>query len=109
MSPKAEWQRIAGETTEPAKVLTSYVVPLALIGPIASLIGMQVFGINAVIVTFKPSLASYARVAYARELTGDLAGAASAMRLALEASGGEPEPTAWALVASGVIGLRQDQ
>jgi tetratricopeptide (TPR) repeat protein len=49
-------------------------------------------------VSIKPSLASYARVAYARELTGDLAGAASAMRLALEASGGEPEPTAWALV-----------
>jgi tetratricopeptide (TPR) repeat protein len=49
-------------------------------------------------VSIKPSLASYARVAYARELTGDLPGAASAMRLALEASGGEPEPTAWALV-----------
>jgi tetratricopeptide (TPR) repeat protein len=49
-------------------------------------------------VSLKPSLASYARVAYARELTGDLPGAASAMRLALEASGGEPEPTAWALV-----------
>jgi tetratricopeptide (TPR) repeat protein len=48
--------------------------------------------------SIKPSLASYARVAYARELTGDLTGAASAMRLALEASGGEPEPTAWALV-----------
>jgi len=49
-------------------------------------------------VSIRPSLASYARVAYARELTGDLPGAASAMRLALEASGGEPEPTAWALV-----------
>jgi tetratricopeptide (TPR) repeat protein len=49
-------------------------------------------------VSIKPSLASYARVAYARELTGDVAGAAAAMRLALEASGGEPEPTAWALV-----------
>jgi tetratricopeptide (TPR) repeat protein len=49
-------------------------------------------------VSIRPSLASYARVAYARELTGDLAGAASAMRLALDASGGEPEPMAWALV-----------
>ena len=49
-------------------------------------------------VSIKPSLASYARVAYARELTGDLSGAASAMRLALEATGGQPEPTAWALV-----------
>ncbi len=49
-------------------------------------------------VSIKPSLASYARVAYARELTGDLAGAAAAMRLALESTGGEPEPTAWTLV-----------
>src|SRR5262245_51465588 len=49
-------------------------------------------------VSIKPSLASYARVAYARELTGDLRGAAAAMRLALEATGGQPEPTAWALV-----------
>jgi tetratricopeptide (TPR) repeat protein len=49
-------------------------------------------------VSIKPSLASYARVAYARELIGDLVGAASAMRFALEATGGQPEPTAWALV-----------
>lgn len=49
-------------------------------------------------VSIRPSLASYARVAYARELTGDLPGAAVAMRLAFEATGGQPEPTAWALV-----------
>jgi tetratricopeptide (TPR) repeat protein len=49
-------------------------------------------------VGLRPSLASYARVAYARELTGDLEGAASAMRLALDAAGGQPEPTAWSLV-----------
>jgi tetratricopeptide (TPR) repeat protein len=46
----------------------------------------------------RPSLASYARVAYARELTGDLDGARSAMQLALAAAGGDPEPTAWSLV-----------
>jgi tetratricopeptide (TPR) repeat protein len=46
----------------------------------------------------RPSLASYARVAYARELTGDLEGAFSAMRLAFDAAGGEQEPTAWSLV-----------
>jgi tetratricopeptide (TPR) repeat protein len=48
--------------------------------------------------SLRPSLASYARVAYARELTGDLRGAAAAMRLAFEAAGGEQEPTAWSLV-----------
>jgi tetratricopeptide (TPR) repeat protein len=46
----------------------------------------------------KPSIASYARVAYARELHGNRAGAAFAMRLALDAAGGVPEPTAWAHV-----------
>jgi tetratricopeptide (TPR) repeat protein len=49
-------------------------------------------------VSLRPSLASYARVAYARELTGDLEGAAAAMSLALDAAGGQPEPTAWSLV-----------
>ena len=46
----------------------------------------------------RPSLASYARVAYARELTGDLDGAYAAMQLAFAAAGGDPEPTAWSLV-----------
>jgi Flp pilus assembly protein TadD len=49
-------------------------------------------------VSLRPNLASYARVAYARELTGDLVGAHEAMQLAREAAGGEPEPTAWSLV-----------
>ena len=49
-------------------------------------------------VSIRPSLASYARVAYARELTGDRPGAIVAMRLALDAAAGQPEPTAWAQV-----------
>jgi len=48
--------------------------------------------------SLRPSLASYSRIAYARELTGDRSGAEAAMRLALEAAGGQPESTAWALV-----------
>jgi tetratricopeptide (TPR) repeat protein len=46
----------------------------------------------------KPSLASYARIAYARELLGDRDGALAAMRLAVDASSGRPEPAAWARV-----------
>jgi tetratricopeptide (TPR) repeat protein len=45
----------------------------------------------------KPSLAAYARVSYARELRGDLPGAERAMRLALDASIGQPEARAWTL------------
>ena len=55
--------------------------------------------------SLKPSLASYARVAYARELRGDRAGAAAAMRLALDAAGGSPEPTAWAHVELAKLAL----
>src|SRR5262245_53927210 len=55
----------------------------------------QAFGAFERMVALKPTLASYARIAYARELMGDRAGAISAMGLALDAAGGAPEPTAW--------------
>jgi tetratricopeptide (TPR) repeat protein len=47
-------------------------------------------------VMLKPSVSSYARVSYARELLGDVAGAVEAMRLAVDAAAGESEPVAWA-------------
>jgi tetratricopeptide (TPR) repeat protein len=53
----------------------------------------------------RPSLASYARVAYARELIGDRRGAVAAMTLALDAAGGVPEPTAWAHVELAKLAL----
>ena len=44
----------------------------------------------------RPGAASYARVAYARELQGNLNGALESMRLAAEASeGGDVEAIAW--------------
>jgi tetratricopeptide (TPR) repeat protein len=43
----------------------------------------------------KPSLAAYARVSYARELLGRTRGAEQAMLLALDATAGQREPTAW--------------
>lgn len=46
--------------------------------------------------TLKPSLSSYARVSYARELLGDVDGAAEAMQLAVEAAVGQREALAWA-------------
>jgi tetratricopeptide (TPR) repeat protein len=51
----------------------------------------------------KPGLAAYARVAYARELLGDRAGAISAMRLAVEATSGRSEPAAWTHVELGKL------
>jgi tetratricopeptide (TPR) repeat protein len=49
-------------------------------------------------ISLRPNLASYARVAYARELVGDRVGAVAAMRVALGAAAGQPEPTAFTLV-----------
>jgi tetratricopeptide (TPR) repeat protein len=46
-------------------------------------------------VSLKPSVSSYARVSYARELLGDFHGAAQAMRYAIDAAVGESEPVAW--------------
>src|SRR5207247_1348518 len=53
--------------------------------------------------TLRPSLASYARVAHARELLGDVQGAIEAMKLALDAAAGEPEASAWSSVQLGKI------
>jgi tetratricopeptide (TPR) repeat protein len=51
----------------------------------------------------KPSLSSYARVSYGRELLGRQAGAVAAMRLAVEASAGQGEPEAWTRVQLGKL------
>jgi tetratricopeptide (TPR) repeat protein len=53
----------------------------------------------------KPSLASYARASYYRELHGDLAGAAAAMRLAVEAGGQAPENVAYVQTLLGTLEL----
>jgi tetratricopeptide (TPR) repeat protein len=55
--------------------------------------------------SLKPSVASYARVSYARELLGHVAGAERAMRLAASAAVGEREPAAWTHVQLGLLYL----
>jgi hypothetical protein len=56
MTPKAEWPKVAAENTTPTQVLLSYALPLIAIGPIAGLIGMQLFGINVLFTTIRPSI-----------------------------------------------------
>jgi tetratricopeptide (TPR) repeat protein len=58
-------------------------------------------------VDLKPGLASYARVSYLRELTGDLPGAASAMRLAASAGAGAAENVAYVQTLLGDIELQR--
>lgn len=56
-------------------------------------------------VDIRPDLDSYSRVAYLRELHGDVAGAIEAMGLAAEAGAPGAEDTAWALVQLGNLHL----
>jgi len=46
LSPKQEWQVIDDEATSVGGLYVGYIVPLAAIGPVASSIGMAVFGIS---------------------------------------------------------------
>jgi hypothetical protein len=43
LSPRAEWTRIAGETTGLGQLLTGYVLPLAAVGAVAGVIGSMMF------------------------------------------------------------------
>lgn len=56
LTPKDEWPKIAAETQTPGDIFTRYVIPLAAIGPVATLIGGQVFGYGAFGFTYRPSL-----------------------------------------------------
>ena len=56
-------------------------------------------------IDIRPDIASYSRVAYLRELHGDLAGAAEAMALAVDAGAPGAEQTAWAQVQLGNLQL----
>ena len=57
----------------------------------------------------KPSVASYARISYARELLGHVAGAEQAMRLAASAAVGEQEASSWTHVQLGLLYLGHAQ
>ncbi len=51
----------------------------------------------------RPSLSSYARASYGRELLGQTAAAIKAMKLAVDAATGSAEPTAWTHVQLGKL------
>lgn len=56
VTPKTEWPRIDAEPATVASIFTGYVMILAAIGPIATLIGQQVIGIGLGGYTWKPSI-----------------------------------------------------
>ena len=56
LTPKAEWARIDAERATTASIYAPYVLLLAAIGPVAALVGGQVFGYGAFGVSFRPTL-----------------------------------------------------
>jgi hypothetical protein len=46
LKPKEEWQIISGETTPIPELYKTYIMKLAAIGPVASIIGMSIVGIS---------------------------------------------------------------
>jgi hypothetical protein len=46
LQPKQEWQVIATETATTGQLYVSYIIPLAAIGPVASIIGLSLIGIS---------------------------------------------------------------
>jgi len=46
LKPKQEWQTISGETTTVPELYKGYIIILAAIGPLASIIGMSIVGIS---------------------------------------------------------------
>jgi hypothetical protein len=46
LQPKMEWEIIAAETTTTSELYRNYIMPLAAIGPVASIIGLSVIGIS---------------------------------------------------------------
>jgi tetratricopeptide (TPR) repeat protein len=55
--------------------------------------------------SIQPGLSSYARISHARQLLGDIPGAISAMKLAVDAGQGQGEADAWTHVQLGLIYL----
>src|SRR4029450_9964216 len=67
----------------------------------------QAFDAFDKMMTLRPNAAAYARVAYARELRGDVAGALAAMQMAAKATApNDSEAQAWYAVQSGELHLK---
>ena len=71
LTPKTEWLAIDAEPATVQGIFKSYVVPLAAIGPVASLIGSLVFGWHFFGITYRPPIGAAiagAAVSYALAL-----------------------------------------
>jgi tetratricopeptide (TPR) repeat protein len=92
-------RRAAPDSTLADPVLVDALVELGRYGAAAAALQRSIDA--------KPTLAGYARASYLRELRGDLAGAAEAMRLAVAAGSGAAENVAYVGTLLGDLELRR--
>lgn len=116
LQPKVEWPVIAAEADAPGAILKRYVLPLAAIGPVASLVGGQIFGYGALFVHYRPGFMTgltSAIVSYVMAIVGVFVLAWIADMLAPKFSGTSNRAAAFKLVAysmtagwlAGIFGL----
>ncbi|HEX8058934.1 MAG TPA: Yip1 family protein [Novosphingobium sp.] len=104
LTPKDEWAKIATERTPQGDILKSYVIPLAAIGPVAALIGWQVFGYGVLGFSWKPGLVwslSTALVSFVMAIVSVFVLAFIADQLAPKFGGVSDKANAFKLVAYG--------
>jgi len=104
LSPRDEWPRIEAETETAQEVFLHYAVPLAAIGPVAQLIGSQVFGYSVLGISYRPGLVasiSTAIISYVLTLVGVLVLSLIADLLAPKFGGVSSRTNAMKLVAYG--------
>lgn len=67
LSPKKEWKVINTESTDIAELYKSYIIPLAAIGPVSSIIGLSFVGIRGFRVPIGSAI-THAIISYALSL-----------------------------------------
>jgi tetratricopeptide (TPR) repeat protein len=95
---------------ERAKAINAYSAPAyGVIGDALVELGRYDEAIDVVqqMVNLRPDLASFSRVSYLRELTGDIPGAVDAMQKASEAGAARPENVAWTQAQLGNLAFNQ--
>ena len=73
LTPEAEWRRIDAEPMTVKAIMIGWAAPLAAIGPLAALIGTQVFGFRVFGIVYRPPLGNSlatAVVSYVTALIG---------------------------------------
>jgi hypothetical protein len=58
LTPREEWRRIDTEPMSVQGIMTGWAAPLAAIGPVATLVGQQLFGFRVFGTVYRPPIAS---------------------------------------------------